>query len=70
MMKMIRCKTIKTIQSTNDLPNCSHRGYLKFIRFYLLDSLSENEVAMLRNKRINLENWILMIDQEIIEDLF
>lgn len=69
-MKMIKRKIIMVIQSTNGLPNYTQREYLKFIRTYLLDSLSENEVEMLRNNKINLDKWVLEITQEITEDLF
>lgn len=69
-MKTIKSKIITVIQNTNGLPDYTQREYLKFIRTYLLDSLSENEVEMLRNNKINLDTWVLEIAQEITEDLF
>ena len=69
-MKTIKRKIIAVIQNTNGLPNYTQREYLKFIRSYLLDKLSENELAMLRNNKINLDDWVMEITQQITEDLF
>jgi hypothetical protein len=69
-MKMIKHKIIAVIQNTDGLPNYTQREYLKFIRSYLLDGLSENEMTMLRKNKINLDKWILEITHEITEDLF
>ena len=63
-------KIEKVIQSTNGLPNFTQREYLRYIRTFLLEKLSDNEMAMIRSKKIDLDEWIMEITREITEDLF
>ena len=70
MRQQMKNKIVKVIKSTNGLPNFTQREYLEYIRTLLLEQFSDNEIAMIRNKKIDLDKWILEITQEITEDFF
>ena len=69
-MKKTKNKIKIAILCANGLPNFTQRQYLKHIRTYLLDQLSDNELEMIRKEEIDLDYWILEITQEITEKIY
>lgn len=70
MCQQVKNKIEKIIKSTNGLPNFTQREYLRYIRIFLLDQFSDNEMEMIRSKKIDLDEWVMEITREITEDLF
>lgn len=69
-MTKTKHKIKKVIRSTNGLPNFTQKEYLKYIRAYLSDQLSHNEIEMIRREGIDLNCWILEITREITSEIY
>lgn len=69
-MKAIKNKIKKVIRESNGFPNYTKQEYIEAIRHMLNEEFSNEELAFIEHKKIDLDKWIMAITKEITEDLF
>jgi len=69
-MITIKSKIREVIQRSNGFPNYTEREYLDVIRLVLNEILSNEELAYIRENKINLDQWVMDITRDLTKDLF
>lgn len=69
-MEAIKTKLVKIIVLSDGYPHYSRSEYIKAIKGLLFMELTSQEVEYIKDKRINLNKWIIDVTAELTSDKF